>query len=171
MAEDDKYTLTLESEGNTALSLLKRVLSDVKLRSVTRIRIEIEADEPLVLEDRREAPQQEPEPEPEADEGEPSLINGMREERVPHVGTDTDGYAILEQLEELDDFVDSPTIRQQSSRFSEGESLSGALWSLADRGLIEKKQHPQDGRKKVYKLTSKGKAALDKQREATEAES
>jgi len=40
------------------------------------------------------------------------------------------------------------------------QQFSKILWDLADRGVVEKKNHPDDGRKKIYKLTTKGIASV-----------
>lgn len=52
----------------------------------------------------------------------------------------------------------------------EDTSISQILWNLADRGHVEKKPHPDDGRKKVYKITGKGIDTVERLLEANNEE-
>lgn len=57
-----------------------------------------------------------------------------------------------------DDFVEIEAIQDVVADTADIESsdYSAALWDLSDRGLVDKKDHPSDGRKNVYRLSERG---------------
>lgn len=146
----------IEHQGEDALALVKENIESLSLSNVTRIRVEIEADDPITKRTDTQ-PSEEPEPEPR-EEPDKELGSSFVDVSV-YPGGDT--FHALDTLYELDDFVESSIIVQQSPQFNEGDSLSNMLWNQVERGLVEKKTHPRDGRKNVYKITGKGRKAVE----------
>lgn len=169
--------LIIEQSGTDCLETVQSRLKDLHLEGVTRVRVEIDAEHPIrpngdtdVGVSGSEARESSPEPagNGEADAGDDAgeeadvdsepLAGG--ESTVITIGEGTDAYHALEQLAELDRFVESTVVRHQSPHFSDGDNMAAVLWGPANHGFVEKKPHPDDGRKNVYKITSKGKRAV-----------
>lgn len=178
-------SLIIEQVGADCLETVQSRLKDLHLEGVTRVRVEIDAEEPIRANGNTdvgvggsESRESTSTPEPagggvadaggdavgeagavgEADAGCEPLADGSSS--VITIGEGSDAYHALEQLAELDRFVESRIVRQQSPNFSDGDNMAAVLWGPANHGFVEKKPHPDDGRKNVYKITEKGKRVV-----------
>lgn len=177
-------SFTLEVTGENGRDFLTSVLNIIKLNDdVSRIRVEIESNSPLITQNGQKATtqvvapisKQKEEPEPEVEE-EPvpdpidvPKIEGVRADKVPNVKRDTQAFHVIRALSERGEPMHTPEIREivrQEYDMAKDFSISKALWSLGDRGLVDKHESERDGRMKKYTLTSKGKAAFVKATES-----
>lgn len=163
----DRHTLIFETETDHPEQLLRFILESIDRGNLERVRIELEGQDPFSLngvdieqpasEEPPTEPEPEEEPEPEPDLEPPDGVVRFRE--------DSNAYEVAKVLAERDDqFLETSEIIQFTPNevgIPDGQ-FSGVLWDLADRGLVEKKQVPEDRRKKQYKITSNGLASVER---------
>lgn len=126
--------------------------------SVTRLRVEIESEQPLSMKDLPEVQESEPPVEEEEPEPESEPAPEFRQ-------TDSFAYKITKALVEADRHLHLDELEDAMGGPSKApENLSGNLYSLVNRGYVDKKKkaHPQRDRKMYsYTVTSKGREAVE----------
>lgn len=177
MPQPDTHNLNLEAETDESLSLIQFLLKHIDLNGdITRIRIELESEsafdisevvtDDLVTDTEPEPERDEPddlepvddglkEP-PKSEDPEPEFVN----DDLVRFDEDSDAFAVAKMLYERrnEGFLELGEVQQ----FTPNEAgvadmrFSKVLWDLANRGMVEKKDHPDDGRMNIYKLTSRG---------------
>lgn len=172
--ESDSHTLVFESETDNPEQLLQYILQSVELSDITRVRMELDASAAIRLDGETDAVVQTessdtgsgPEDAPAAQQESEADQQAQQEEQeeqedegVVRFHESSAAYTVAKTLYERNDqFLLIDQIQQFTSDTSgipDGR-FSNILWDLADRGLVEKRQSSEDGRKKEYKLTSKG---------------
>jgi len=187
----DSYSLQLEAEGKSCTDLVRLVMSNVgigddiigvslKLESTSPFDIQTDSinaisenpatsqsDEESKSVDESETTDEgsvsEVVDEPEPDESE------IEDEGITRFNEDSRAYEVAKVLYQRSDegFLKLQQVQQfvPIETGVDEASISQVLWDLADRGLVEKKNDPDDGRKKTYKITGKGKRSVEKMKE------
>ncbi|MDZ7730077.1 MAG: hypothetical protein U5K37_02410 [Natrialbaceae archaeon] len=91
---------------------------------------------------------------------EPPETNGSASTARLQLGGDP--FVLMQVLAETDDWVQTAELRSAipASVDVNAESIGGNLWSLAERGLIEKRRCEEDGRRREYRMTDRGQQVL-----------
>lgn len=94
----------------------------------------------------------------------------INDDKIPSMYTSTDAVRLLTVLFYRNEFLEKKEVEKYlpASWEVDIESIGTKMSSLASRGLVEPKNHPDDGRLKLYKITGKGKAAVVKTRKSNQ---
>lgn len=168
-----------EVTGPNSLQILKFVLGAVDTRNVQRIRVEIEADDPLELNGAATllAEQQTKDEDTETDEdGEDATddSDGSSEQRepeeeqtspthLPNLHSDSDARHVAETMYKHDTYLHSDEIADMipnDANFNK-RTISRTIYGLVERGMVDKQDSDRDGRMKKYRLTDKGRAVIE----------
>jgi len=147
MDDDQTETLSLEVEAGNAKEVIQSVFETVSGEDVQRIRVEVEATDGFCL-DSSEV-----------------IQNGVDEGVNFRLGSKSCSLAVLSYHLRDEDWLELDELREGcpmplDEKFPK-EKASGILWDLAERGVIEKKNHPEDGRLNVYRITEFGAKSVE----------
>lgn len=157
-------SLVLEQESDDGVKTLQRITRLLELNdSITRLRIEIESDGKIELSDLPQVEQQEAEPdkepEPEQEEDEEP------EDKPKFQSKDSHAYRLTKALADAEGGLHLDEIKDALGGPGEAPpNPSGNLYSLYDRGFIDKQKekHPHRDRKLFkYYVTTKGEQAVE----------
>lgn len=167
--DTDTYSVSFDLADPSCTKMTRFLLSQLDLNgNVTRISIEIESRKPFEIDlpaeegvETESTDEPDPEPEPETE----SAQTAQTEHDVTTFQQSSNTWPIIKMLYERRDegFLEIPEIRQ----FTPNEAgipesqFSKVCWDLWNRGLLDKKDHDDDGRKNVYKITGKGVDAVE----------
>lgn len=171
MERDDHFET--EVTGPNSLQILKFVLGAIDTKNVNRIRVEIDADQPLELNGAGLPDQQQTEdPEPDEDtdgENEAASEPRVTEENdtwpagLPYLYEGSDPRHVAETMYDHDSYLHSDEIAQMipSDADFNRSQISRTLYTLVEKGLVDKQDSDRDGRMKKYRLTDKGRAVVE----------
>ena len=144
--DTDTRTLHFEIEGDNAKEVVQAIFQTVSAKDVCRASIEVEARQGFVLDAS-------------------DIVRNVGETADFRLGSKSaaiaalmyevrdEGWVCLEEAREI-----CPLPR--GVKFPK-DKASGIMWDLAERGIIEKKSHPEDGRRNVYRLSDFGEKSID----------
>lgn len=164
---DTPHSLVIELDGASDPKIVNATLSSIDFGAVETIRVEIESKDPLEAQPvERQPPRPEQPVETETDS------RPTEEDSKKCLGADSHFRKLLAVMDEHDSFLPAAKIRGNipDDYGIDASRVSTVLYKLADRGLVEKKEADKfdqlrGNAKYVYKITGKGRQALERTRE------
>lgn len=188
---EDEHTLSMDVDSENATKIARTILSQVNMNGdITGISFEIRSADPFefdlesvastsattesgvgTVEEETETVVDATSDESDTDTDDNSDFSLDHHGNVGDVvefQKDGATWAILETLYERRDagFLKLSEVQQfLPNGTGAGNSLSAFLGSLENRGFVEKRNHPRDGRRRIYQITGKGAEAVEVNRE------
>lgn len=167
--DKDTYSISFDVDDPNCTAFAQKILSEIDLNgTITRIGFEVESTEPFEIE-LESASMGDDDVEMSTDDAEKSTSReadctaedeSNRAATLTRFRVDSSTWPVVQMFYERKDegFLGLDEIQQftpDEAGIPDGR-FSSICWDLADRGLLEKKKDPDDGRRRIYKLTGKG---------------
>lgn len=170
----DKHKFIMEQESEEGVDALLDLLRKLNItKDVTRLRVEVESNEQIVLRDLSvngvgETSDDEPEPEEPDTEEIQTVEQADKEIRRAFRDRQSNSYKVAVAISESDmTMLTHAQIKQEMDEVPPG--VSSYLYGMTERGLLDKQPTTGGNGEKPYKygLTSKGERAIEYVEQAT----
>ena len=164
MSKSGNHGVSFSAHGEGCFQLIQQFFKEVETDGeITHIEISLESTKPIQKDGATPTPLTQETPNNSSEQTETKdttpTENGESEDIVSF-NPDSDPYTVAKTLLDRRDagFIELGQIQQfvPNDAGIPDERFSPILWDMSNRGLVEKKDHPEDGRKNVYRLTDKG---------------
>jgi hypothetical protein len=144
---------SIEVEGENAVPTFKRISEFVEKsddKGITRISIEIDSKEPLVMGDYIE------------DVFKTGNNEVNLDKEIINFSSDSEAFKVASfVLEECEEWTSTGDIKRGLSDSFPTDRTSQVLWDLSERGVLDKRPCSTDGRMKEYRITKMGKDSVE----------
>ena len=149
--------MTLELSGEQGLHAFNQFIEEAGFGdSIDRISIRVEADSPIDLTEYITG-ENIPPRSGETEDGEPDLISFEDGSRTKKLAT----FLYKNNGDSWHTTTDIKAALPDEEPPIEPDDVSQILWELSERGVLEKRPHEQDGRKKEYRLNERGMESVE----------